>query len=108
MINDANDEQEVSENVEVAANQVQNKRLVETLESVCETLKLVTEALNIQRRDSRNIRKLLDSNAPEVAAQPTPKTSACEQFLKEAKCSISCPGARPVNLVLIFLKYYSP
>ena len=53
MINDVNDEPEVSENVEVAVNEVQNKRLVETLESVCETLKLVTEALNIQTRFSK-------------------------------------------------------
>ena len=95
MINDVNDEPEVSENVEVAVNQVQNKRLVETLESVCETLKLVTEALNIQRRDSRNIRKLLDSNAPEVSAQPTPKASACEQFIEGGEVLNKLPGSTP-------------
>ena len=108
MINDVNDEPEVSENVEVAASQVQNKRLVETLESVCETLKLVTEALNIQRRDSRNIRKLLDSNAPEVTAQPTPKASECEQFIEGGEVLKKLPGSTPGKFgINLFKRLYT-
>ena len=104
MINDVNDEPEVSENVGVAANQDQTNCFVETLENVCETLKLVTEALNVQRRDSRNLRKLLDSNAPEVMAQPTPKASACEQIIEGGEVLNMLPGSTPGKFGINLLK----
>ena len=74
------------------------------LEGVCETLKLVTEALNIQRLDSRDIRKLLDSNAPGAASQPTPNASACEQIVEGGEVLNKLPWSTPCQFGINFFK----
>ena len=73
-----------------------------TLRNVCEILKLVTEALSIQRRDSRNIRKLLSSGAPIELASETPCATDCEKIVVDGvilnQVLGSTPGKYGINL----------
>ena len=69
--------------------------LVVTLRNVCETLKLVTEALSIQRRDSRNIRKLLSSGAPIESASETPGATEAERIVVDGVILNQLPGSTP-------------
>ena len=76
--------------------------LVVTLRNVCETLKLVTEALSIHRRDSRNIRKLLSSGAPKGSASDTPCATDCEKIVVDGvilnPLPVSKSGKYGINL----------
>ena len=68
---------------------------VVTLRNVCETLKLVTEALSIQGRDSRNIRKFLSSGTPIESASETPCATECEKIVDDGVILNQLPGSTP-------------
>ena len=79
--------------------------LVVTLRNVCETLKLVTEALSIQRRDSRNIRKLLSSGAPIEPASETPGATEAERVVADSVILNQLPGSTPGKYFINLFKH---